>query len=414
MLDRLKGFFLPRSVPKPIRPLMLPPPYRKMLAINSDVEFTTWSNQLALMRLFAERGLETAHSFWFFCDPAGTWRLFEDDLSWSEEGRAALPLLRAGVLDTLHAFGGVLHFKGNEFDRSQIASGYDRLEGEGVRVSIFSNHGTTSDTQNLGGTAWSGQPGTGTDYQKGDVVGDRRYHLDRTLAHGVKFFWVDIDRSRQQYVFQPSFGRDLGLEPESLFVPQTFREGTPGLRFRRTDCALDPDAVNLGAQINRILAAPQSGFSVIYNHLGVTRSPEGKPLQNPRPFFNQDTYDALDALAESQRRGEVLVTTTERLLFYALLQTIQPWREVENRKGHRVIEVDRYFDAHGTPFEVTWERMAGVYFAAENVKSIQLRLDGEERELEKYEHEGACYFGIPWQIRDFRQYIEEAANHVSN
>ena len=414
MFDWLKGVLLPRSTPGPIRPLMLPPPYRKMLAINSDVEFTTWPNQLALMRLFAERGLETAHSFWFFCDPAGTWRLFEDDLSWSKEGRAALPLLKAGILDTLHAFGGVLHFKGNDFDRNQIAAGYERLENEGVRVSIYSNHGTTSDTQNLGGTAWSGQPGVGTDYQKGDIVGDRRYHLDRTLAHGVKFFWVDIDRSRQQCVFQPFFGRDIGADPEALFVSQTFREGTPGLRFRRTDCELDPDAVNLGAQIHRILAAPQSGFSVIYNHLGVTRSAEGKPLQTHRPFFKKDTYDALDRLAESQRRGEILVTTTERLLFYALLQAIQPWREVESRKGRRVIEVDRQFDAHGTRFEVTWERMAGVYFAAEKMKSIQLRLGGEARELEKNEYDGACYFGIPWQIRDFRQYIEEAANHVSN
>lgn len=414
MLDWLKDVFLPPPVSVSIKPLMLPPPYRKMLAFNSDVEFTTWPNQLRLMRLFAEKGLETAHSFWFFCDPAGTWRLFEDDLAWTKEGRAALSLLRAGALDTLHAFGGVLHFQGNDFERSQILSGYERLESEGVHVRIFSNHGTTSDTQNLGGLAWSGQSGTGTDYQKGDVLGDRRYHLDRTVAHGVKFYWVDIDRSRRQYVFQPSFGRDIGLDPEALFVPQTFRDGTPGLRYRRTDCELDPDAVNLGAQINRILEAPQSGFSVIYNHFGVTRSPEGKPLQNPPPFFNQDTYDALDLLAEAQRRGEVLVTTTERLLFYAVMQAMQPWRLGRQQNGRRVIEVFSHFDVHGVPFEVTWERMAGVYFPAGEARSVVLRLGSEERELDSHVLDGARYFGVPWQIRDFRQCIEEAANHAQD
>lgn len=414
MLDWLKGVFSSPPASASIKPLMLPPPYRKMLAINSDVEFTTWPNQLALMRVFADRGLETAHSFWFFCDPAGTWRLFEDDLVWSKEGLAALPLLRVGALDTLHAFGGVLHFKGNDFERGQVLAGYDRIEGEGIRVRIFSNHGTTSDTQNLGGTTWSGQPGTGTDYQKGDVDGERRYHLDRTLAHGVKFFWMDVDRSRQQYVFQPSFGRDIGRDPEALFVPQMFRDGTPGLRFRRTDCELDPDAVNLGQQIDRVLASPHSGFSVIYNHLGVTRSPEGKPLQNSPPFFNQDTYEALDRLAEAQLQGKVLVTTTERLLFYAVMQAVQPWQLVGQRNGRRVIEVAQKFDVRGIPFEVSWDQLAGIYFPAGDARSTILRLGGVEKELEPYVLEDVRYFGIPWRIRDFRQGIEEAETHVQN
>lgn len=61
--------------------MRVPPPYKKIIAINSDVEFTTWQAQLDIMKIFAERDLEVAFSFWLFGDPTWTWRILERDLS---------------------------------------------------------------------------------------------------------------------------------------------------------------------------------------------------------------------------------------------------------------------------------------------------------------------------------------------
>ena len=54
-----------------------------MVAVNSDVEFTSWEAQVDLLQLFAKRRLETAFSYWFFGDPEYTWHLFDLNLQWT-------------------------------------------------------------------------------------------------------------------------------------------------------------------------------------------------------------------------------------------------------------------------------------------------------------------------------------------
>src|SRR4051794_15552469 len=121
-------------------PEPFPPPYRRMVAVNSDVEWTSWQAQCDLFRIFADAGLETAFSFWFFADPEATWRLFEIDGSPSPQWRSATILLRAGLLDTLHSFGGIVNGRGTLFGRREIERGYARFAAEGILVDVFSNH----------------------------------------------------------------------------------------------------------------------------------------------------------------------------------------------------------------------------------------------------------------------------------
>lgn len=214
-----------------------PPPFRRMLAFNSDIEFTTWSAQLDLLRLFGERGLETAFSYWLFSDPTYTWRMLEADGSWSKEAPVALQLARDGLLDTLHSFGGAAHIGGISFEREDIRRGYARLAERGVQTTIYSNHGTDRDVQNIGGP-WSPArvpPIDFRNYWAGDLQDHPVYHLDLTLQYGIRYFWLDVDRVRNRAWF--SDGADLA--DSDLFTTQVSRDASPILRFKRTDLSSD-------------------------------------------------------------------------------------------------------------------------------------------------------------------------------
>jgi hypothetical protein len=386
--------------------MRVPPPYKKIIAINSDVEFTTWQAQLDIMKIFAERDLEVAFSFWLFGDPTWTWRILERDLSFSRHGAASLNLLRSGALDTIHSFGGILHCQGTFFDRNMIAQAYEILKSEGVFVKVYSNHGTSSDTQNIGGP-WVGEPGTGPVYQLGDVPGHVRYHLDLSLRYGIRFFWVDIDRIR----YRNCFVMQAGLDSTALFIAQQSRDGNRIIRFKRTDTGLDPDSYNLGKQIENVLGE-DGEIAIIYNHLGVIRNQDGKPLGNRKPYFPQDVYDTLDSLAAIQSRGEVLVASTSRALNYALLIASQPWQLEYRDNDWNFVFADKLF-VEGVNFSIAWEDLSGLCFKANTVRPPMAVLGGAKRRMSTWEIGGQRYVGFPWKRHNFSEQIENAAQNVT-
>src|SRR5665213_2803688 len=195
------------SAPRQLAPLSFPPPYQRMVAINSDVEFTTWTTQIDLLRCFTERRLETSFSYWFFGHSDITWHLFHPDMTLTEDGSAALPLLHEGVFDTVHSFTGVRNGPGYYLDRDMIHRGYKQLAGLGIVPRVYSNHGTEDDIQNIGGT-WTGEPGMPW-YMKGDLPGSRCYHLDLSLRHGIRFFWLDVDAVSYTHLRAHETGRNL-------------------------------------------------------------------------------------------------------------------------------------------------------------------------------------------------------------
>lgn len=407
------GAFLRRLFNRPPEtepePLSFPPPFERMLAINSDVEFTTWSMQLDLLHELAERKLETAFSFWFFGHSHTTWHIFNRDFSLAEEGAAALGLVKAGLMDTLHSFTGVHNGGGYQFDRGMIAQGFNQFEKAGVRIRVFSNHGTVDDIQNIGGS-WSDRPGPidFSNYQKGDVPGTERYHVDLTVKHGVRFFWVDIDRIRDVTWFQANAGDATG----NLFISQICRDGTPILRFRRTDAMLDPDGAIIGQAINTILDAPGSGYSIIYTHLGVKRDPSGRPLVAQLSDVPSEVFDGLDRLAAEQDAGRVLVATTERLLTHALMSAARPWSI--SKRGKRLdVQFKRHFDFEGVSFEFDWNDYMGFCLEVKANDSVLLSLEGESKPAQRWSHNGVCYAGLPWQPLPMKSEVERAIRATS-
>jgi hypothetical protein len=378
-----------------------PPPYRRMIAINSDVEFTSWRLQKDLFGCLAERDLETAFSFWFFGDPAATWHIFNRNHSLTDEGAAAVGLLRSGLLDTIHSFTGVHNGHGYDFDREMIRRGYARLAELGVRSRVFSNHGTVDDIQNVGGE-WVSQEGY-PNYMKGDVPGSQRYHLDLSVRHGVRFFWLDIDRVREHV----SFTATQGEAHDHLFVAQVSRDGTPILRFRRTDAMVPPDGAMLGEALNRVLSASNGGYSIIYTHLGVKRDANERPLGAEFSEIPSSVFAGLDRLAEEQRAGRVLVTTTSRLLCHALMSAARPWT-ITRRGRHIDVHFQQQFTYAGVPFEYGWADFMGFCLPVGRSDTVRLHLGPESRVAEVWNTEGQLYAGIPWRRIDMKAEIRRA------
>ena len=378
-----------------------PPPYRRMIAINSDVELTSWCMQMHLFGEFASRELETAFSYWFFGDPAATWHFFNRDLSLTLVGPAALELARAGLLDTIHSFTGVRNGRGYQFDREMVKKGYAQLEANGVKCRVYSNHGTTDDTQNIGGE-WVSRPGYPS-YGQGDLPGAERYHVDLSVRHGVRFFWLDIDNA-QAFV---SFTATEGEAHENLFAAQICRDGTPILRFRRTDAMVRSDLAQLGDALDRVLAADDGGYTVLYTHLGVKRGAENRPLSADPSDIPASVLTGLDSLAAEQTGGRVLVTTTERLLTHALMWAAKPW--AITRRG-RQIEVDfsKSFSFAGVEFDYSWQEFMGFSLPVQVSDTVWLRLGDQRRPAERWNVAGQSYAGLQWRRLPMKSAIEEA------
>lgn len=396
IIERFKDRF---GLSARLQPLEFPPPFQGMFAINSDVEWTSWQAQLDLLQFFDERGLETAFSYWFFGDPNATWRLFESNGDFSPEAPAALDLIRAGFLDTLHSFGGITTGVGTAFGRADIAAAYERMRRAGAASEIYSNHGTVKDIQNVGGP-WT-RPKTSevdaSNYQEGDVIGSTSYHLDLTARHGTRFYWLDVD-----LVPEP-VSPLLGATPDKgLFTQQRSRDGTVIIRYRRTACGLLPLPPQLAGQIDAVLASPAGGYTVLYNHLGADRRPNGDRLQNKPPYLSGEAFAALDRLGKAQDDGRILVTTTARLLNYAFMQLTKPWSI--RTEGKRVtVELFKEARWGEATLPMEWKHYEGLTFRCRPKDEVMLSLAGETRRADRWDDAGGHYAGLLWRKRSLKQ-----------
>lgn len=375
---------LSRILPPCWRVLDFPPPYSGMVAINSDVEWTNWSLQRSLLRTFADLDIECAFSYWFFAGGGQTWRLFGDDGEPTPVFDTAVEFMRKGIFDTVHSFGGRTHAGGVDFCREDILRGYRHLEESGVRTALFTNHGSEQDTQNIAGD-WG-------KYQLGDVPGSDVYHLDRTLAHGVRFFWTDID-----YVVDQPFLNAALNGPTALFRSQQCRDENHILCFRRFlgRLTVGPCAENLNQQIEQVLAAQGGGYSVVYQHLGVHRNADGRPHSAVEPIFPPECRERLEALADAQRDRRLLVTTTEKLLNHALLMAVRPWSIRRGRKKLRV-EFARKAQIDKLTFDFEHTLLAGWAIRVPDGWWVDAFLDDEPVALERTEDSRGIVFHVPW------------------
>ena len=386
----------------------VPFPYSAMLAICSDLDETAsldcylqsskFLNTEATTRFGKGVGLETGNTMYF--------HMPEGELSYwgtTDEGRAAIrALIRSGHIDCLHSFGD------SALNRQQVKQCLAELERHECRIEVWIDHAVAA--SNFGADIMRGQ---------GDLRDEDIYHADLTLAHGVKFLsrgrvtsmiGQDARKSLRGIV---SWGHPLlsvktlvkeavkivlGTLGHKKYVMHgsnkllrsvTLRDGQSAIEFLRANphpLGVDQgeNAFGLGEVVTRRfldrLAARQAKC-VLYTHLG-KRIDENKG-------FPEHTVEALRELKRRNETGEILVTTTQRVLNYAQMMEGVSWQVETTPDG-----LDLFLDARGT------SDFQGLSLESPSETRVRLFVGGERVPLQSDEcplRAGRIVWYIPWR-----------------
>lgn len=365
-----------------------PIPFRAMLSISTDIDWTSIENFRETHRFLNTRantavgdgvGLDVANSFWVFGLERPGYPCLSYYRGWTE--RTETPIadelvgyIRAGWIDTLHTYGDFSRADqyGASFARAHALDTLELFARKGLSLPVWTNHGDACNTQNIGG---HGQA-------QGDLAGSGSYHADLLPQLGVQYLWRQTN--------QATPGHRLAVDAWRL------KDGSAFFGFSRFNTSLDhPGAAEIGRRFGVRHGADRVGrpwmmlwhpkvfheqvhdeildriernrqFSIMAQHLGFFG-----PLQAP----DRNCVTALRRLRRRQDEGRILVARTSRLLHYS---------RVRDHAVHRVIPVGdrwavdiRHID---DPVRGRWmprlEDLRGLAFRVDHPERWLILLDG--------------------------------------
>ena len=393
-----------------------------MLAICSDLDETPdrhvylesarFLNTTAPTSMGGGVGLEVGNTIYFDMAP-DQFAYWNTDDAGREMVRS---LIRAGYIDCLHSFGDLAT------TRAHAARALEDLARHGCRLDVWIDHATAP--TNFGSDIMRGS---------GDVPGSPAYHADLTCDFGVRYVW----RGRVTSVIGQGVRRSLrGIfdrrHPVSAAVT-TAKELTKGVLARRGHVkyrAHSENAVTYPAQLrdgrnvieflranphfngvssgdtaaglpqvlterflDRLVA--REGFCILYTHLG--------KVANPREPFGSETRDALRRLAARQNSGDVVVTTTRRLLGY--VEATRRIRVAVESGASITIDValpDTPHEWTGVPSDLD-----GLTFYAARPHAVRMLINGRDvtpvLQHNPPDHTGRASVSLPWRRLTFPQ-----------
>jgi hypothetical protein len=325
------------SYQNPVHPVVrnVPYPYRAMLAICSDLDETPdgavyyeimrYLNTTESTSMGPGVGLEVGNTIYFDMPP-GQFAYWSAD----EPGREMVrTLIRSGHIDCLHSFGDLAT------SRQHVERALDELVRHDCRLSVWIDHATAP--TNFGSDIMQGQ---------GDVPESPVYHADLTCDYGLQYVWrgrvtsvigQDVDRefspiwsAKHPFSSAQTLGKELlknclarcgsnkySMHRTNALARETsLRSGQPVTEFIR--CNPYWGGVGKAATAGGLAEvlvdnyfstlSENGGFSILYTHLG--------KITNLREPFELPTRKGWDLLASYYRNGQILVSTTKRLLTY--------------------------------------------------------------------------------------------------
>jgi len=330
-----------------------PYPYKAMLSICSDLDETesaeVYFNTSRYLNskdrtAFGEGvGLEVGNSMYFYM-PDGEFSYW--NASESDKGKIR-ELMRAGLIDCMHSYGDLAT------ERRQAAETLTHLDAAGCRLSVWIDHAVAP--SNFGSDIMRGF---------GDLPDHPAYHADLTLDYGIRYLSMGRVTSMPGQdapisvggIYDSSIAKAslvslakeaskvwLGLcgnekyamhKNNKLLSTAALRDGQVAIEFLRSNP--NSAGVSAGDTSKGLANALTAGFleriihrrarSVIYTHLG-------KEIDRATGF-PANTRKALEELSGLYEAGEVLVTTTRRLLDYAQMHGNIQWRaEIDGDRG---------------------------------------------------------------------------------
>ena len=359
-----------------------------MIAINSDVEFTSWDTQIALLRLFQKNNIEPSFSYWCFSNNQKTWSLFDYNLNRNSYIEKAYELIRLGIFDTFHSYGGYHESGGKLITREKMKNVLHILKDNGVKTRVFSNHGGVNDNQNIGGY-WAS-------YQLGDLIGSQYYNLDLLKDFGIDFFWTDLDYDNDDSV------KFINNTKNSLIKTQLCRDNNNIIRFSRFrgnfGTKKAPTINNFKEQISYILNNQQTGYTIIYQHLGCNRvnNKTIKPVTNLSIFELDQT---LNFIRELEEKKDIIITSTQRLIIYALVMYTKPWNFI-NHKDYIEIELLGFTYYNKNRIKLTKDDFVDASLKLKKSSKVEISFKKKHIKSEIINFKKKKYLFIPWKRKN--------------
>ncbi len=399
-----------------------PYPYRAMLAICSDLDETPDRQvYLEIMRFLNTTettamgpgvGLEVGNTIYFDMPPDQFAYWTTDDA-----GRAMIhDLIRSGHIDCLHSFGD------HATTREQAGRALDELSRYDCRLEVWVDHAVAP--SNFGADIMCGY---------GDVRGHEVYHADLTCGFGVQYVWRGrvtsvtgqnvpsslrgIFTARHPAASTKTLAKEaakrlLARSGHSKYAihgtnrvrrVDRLRDGRPIQEFLRCNPhwqgpgagATAPEIADVltEAFLDRLIE--REGVCVLYTHLGKVR--------DPRAPFDGPTVAVFRRLADRCRKGDILITTTRRLLGHCrALEDLSV--HVERCGGEVRVELVTDGGVSGTVGPVGRSDLDGLTFYTGDPNATRVRFNGEmisELCCNGPDRNGRRSVSIPWSPLEF-------------
>lgn len=396
----------------------IPYPYKAMLAICSDLDETPDSARYFEIARFLNTeddtpagrgvGLEVGNTIYFDMpdDQFAYWNT--DDAARS----TIRSLIKSGHIDCFHSFGDLA------IRREHAERALKELDEHGCRLECWVDHSTAP--TNIGPDIMQGT---------GDLHGSEAYHSDLTYEHGVRYVW----RGRVTSVIGQNQSRSYGglfsvghpvASARTILTELAkgalarrgrakyamhadnqvhrlaeLRDGRRVVEFMR--CNPYWGGVGGGATADGLAEVLTSAFlerlakrqavCILYTHLGKSSHPE--------TLFSDRTIAAFRHLAAVYKRGDLLVTTTRRLLGYCTMTAGITLAVMPDGSGETVTVDTSAMTSLGLPCD-----LSGLTMFVKDSDAANVLVDGKQipdirrNPADEY---GRQSVSIPWRPLEF-------------
>jgi hypothetical protein len=401
----------------------MPYPYRAMLAICSDLDETPNKNTYLEIMQFLNTtkdtamgpgvGLEVGNSIYFDMPP-------EQFAYWNTDdaGREMVRMLiRSGHIDCLHSYGDLAT------KRKDAQWALEELDRFNCKLEVWIDHGTA--VTNFGSDIMQGH---------GDQPGHPAYHADLTTGYGIKYIWrgrvtsimgQDIPgglvgiydsnhpaasartllKETAKHLLACSGNKKYSLHSTNeLCRPVLLRDNQPVFEFIRSNPHWGGvNSCDQGRHISKVLTkkmlhrlVTRGGFCLLYTHLG--------KIDNPDIPFNREAVNVFQDLADAYRGGEILITTTRRLLGYHRTVHQVSFKCIQyEKKLHIAIDTK---SGEKSNDGLSAGDLSGLTFYVPQPKAASIEIDGRavtDIQCNGPDHTGRLSISLPRSVLEFPQ-----------
>jgi hypothetical protein len=411
-----------------------PYPYKAAFTIASDVDDTDSRDELVHIhkKISSEKNgfdLDIGDSFWMYneqredmkdslYDIHSFYKKFSgptpflgisifDGLSFTESKDAGVikNLIRKGFIDALHSYG---HFSANTFKREYAAEAIKYLKQNNLKFDVWIQHGGHENTNNVGPWPW----------QLGDNPNTKEYHTDLTVPYGIKFYWTgqmthcigqdgnfNLETSVKQIVewlqdFYINIGSPIYKHDNELVTVLTLDDGQKIFDFvryiNRWGKYEITDEASLKYQLNSEILdelIDNEGYLIQYTHLGANYG---------YPYLSYETMQLLEYAKQKQDAGELLVSTTSKLLNYYVHRKYLNW-DYELKDNHLKIIIKNISNEVEGKYVPTVKELEGITFYIPANVDCEILLNNKPIKFinNPKDFEGRNSVSIKWNFLNF-------------